>query len=124
VGEKLILLILSQMNNNRLSTSILPRVDRGLLLKDIDKLLKGPSNLEKMEDGRILIKSLNKYYKDNAKIRVELQDEEGNVISTFDSQADCAKYLSVTPSIVGRRIEGKKAFLFENKLHYLKKVQV
>lgn len=112
------------MNNNRLSTSSSPRVDRALLLKDIDLLLKGPlsSNLEKREDGRIWIKSLNKYYNDHAKIRVELKDLEGNVIKTFDSQADCAKYLGVTPSVVGRRIQANKSFSFDNKLHYLNKV--
>lgn len=122
-GKKLILLILSQMNNNRLSTSSSPHLDRTLLLKDVDLLLKRPSNLENKEDGIILIKSLNKYYKHNTKIRVELKDEQGNVLKTFDSQADCAKYLGVTPMIVGRRIRGNKPFLFENKLHCFNKVE-
>lgn len=53
---------------------------------------------------------------------MELKDLEGNVIKTFDSQADCAKYLGVTPSVVGRRIQANKSFSFDNKLHYLNKV--
>ena len=40
-GNKLILLIISQMNNKRLSSSKYPRVDRDLLLKKIDELIKG-----------------------------------------------------------------------------------
>ena len=46
-GAKLINLILSQMNNNRLSTSSSqPVVDRVLLLTEINQLLSGPSNFE------------------------------------------------------------------------------
>ena len=78
------------MNNNRLSTSGLPRVDRAHLQIEIDKLLSGPSNLEEKEDGRIFIKSLNRYLSTSAEIRVELQDENGNAIKIFDSAADCA----------------------------------
>lgn len=89
-GSKLIDLIISQMNNNRLSTSGLPRVDRAHLQIEIDKLLSGPSNLEEKEDGRIFIKSLNRYLSTSAEIRVELQDENGNAIKIFDSAADCA----------------------------------
>lgn len=122
-GQKLILVILSQMNNNRLSTSRSPVVDRALLLEEIEKFLKGPSNLEEREDGRIFIKSLNKYYSDRAKIRVELQDEKGNVINTFDSQADCAKYLGVSPPIVAKRIRNSIPTSLENKLVYIKKVE-
>jgi hypothetical protein len=46
-GVKLINLVLSQMNNNRLSTSSnQPVVDRALLLTEINQLLSGPSNFE------------------------------------------------------------------------------
>jgi len=46
-GAKLIDLIISQTNNNRLSTS-LDRVvvDREQLLAEVNDLLKGPSNFE------------------------------------------------------------------------------
>jgi hypothetical protein len=51
-GVKLIDLILSQMNNNRLSTnSSQPAIDRALLLAEITKLLSGPSNFE-LRNGR------------------------------------------------------------------------
>lgn len=45
-------LIVSQMNNNRLSTAGTPRVDRELMQTSIDELLRGPSNCEDRE-GKI-----------------------------------------------------------------------
>jgi hypothetical protein len=78
------------MNNCRLSSSRskgIASVDRALLQIEIDKLLNGPSNFEEREDGRIFIKSLNKYYSDRIKIKVELKDEDGNTLNTFESIA-------------------------------------
>jgi len=64
-------------------------LDSEVLQNDINPpppwLLSGPSNLEIQEDGRIFIKSLNKYYSDKSKIKVELHNELGLVISTWDS---------------------------------------
>jgi hypothetical protein len=110
------------MNNNRLSTKRSKLViDRALLDSNINKLLEGPSNFEVKEDGRILIKSLNKYYSNHVKIRVELLDESGDIIRPFDSMADCVKYLNVTSMTVSKRLQGKP-FLFNNKLVSLKKL--
>jgi hypothetical protein len=50
-GVELINLTLSQMNNNRLSTSNQPPVDRVLLLEKFSQLLSGPSNFE-IKNGR------------------------------------------------------------------------
>lgn len=122
-GLKVIDLILSQMNNNRLSTkkSSASKVDRALLDSNIKKLLEGPSNFEVKEDGRIFIKSLNKYYSARTKIELDLVDESGSVIRSFASMADCAKYLNVTSMTVSNRLQSGKAFLFDNKLVSLKK---
>nr|YP_009072385.1 hypothetical protein SBORM_0121 [Sclerotinia borealis]AIJ56813.1 hypothetical protein SBORM_0121 [Sclerotinia borealis] len=61
-GVKLIDLLLSQMNNNRLSTaSSHPTVDRTLLLAEINLLINGPSNFE-LRNGRKWVISLKKYY--------------------------------------------------------------
>jgi len=51
-GKELIKRILSQMNNNRLSTSGKPAIDRDILMRDIAKLLS-KSNYVVKEDGRI-----------------------------------------------------------------------
>jgi hypothetical protein len=131
-GVKLIDLILSQMNNNRLSTnSSQPAIDRALLLAEITKLLSGPSNFE-LRNGRKWIISLNKYYHSSRKnICVVIKDENGNNLHSFDSLADCAKFLDLDPSTVSKRInkgipgppaqsgipagEGTPTFLLENK---------
>ena len=112
-GLKVINIIISQMNNCRLSSSRskgIASVDRALLQIEIDKLLNGPSNFEEREDGRIFIKSLNKYYSDRIKIKVELKDEDGNTLNTFESIADCAKYLGITSMTVAKRIKTGKPF--------------
>lgn len=53
-------LIISQMNNNRLSTSGIKPVNRNPIGPRSDQLLNGPSNYETI-DGKIFIKSLNKF---------------------------------------------------------------
>lgn len=122
-GVKVLNNILSSMNNNRLTTSrsSTPVRDRAVLDSDIKKLMQGPSNFEVKEDGRVYIKSLNKYYSDKAKIRLELIDGSGGVIKSFASAADCAKYLRVSPMTVSQRLRKDKPFLFNNKLVSIKK---
>lgn len=121
-GVKLIDLILSQMNNNRLSTSSShPVVDRPLLLAEIKLLLLEPSNFE-LRNGRKWIISLNKYYNSSrTNICVIITDENGNNLHSFDSLADCAKFLGVDPSTVSKRINKGIPFLLENKQAYVKK---
>lgn len=56
VGLKLIELILSQMNNRRLSSDVKRCiVDRELLYTDINSLLRGPSNYQKTDKGTLII---------------------------------------------------------------------
>lgn len=101
------------MNNYRLSSNkCTAPVDRALLQVEIDTLLNGPSNFEKREDGRIFIKSLDRYYTNRINIKVELKDENGNLLNTFDSMADCAKYLGISPMTVAKRIQTGKPVLF------------
>jgi hypothetical protein len=122
-GYNVICKILSRMNNNRLSTNSLKveLVDGPLLQIEIDKLLAAPSNLEIKEEGRIFIKSLNKYYSDRSSLSVELHNEEGLVVNTFGSITDCAKFLSISRAVAGVRLHEKKPVLFNNKLFYIKR---
>jgi len=122
-GAKVINLILSQMNNNRLSSkSTTPVIDRSLLQAEIDKLLKEGSNLEEREDGRIFSKSLNRYLPPT-NIGVELKDQYGLVINTFASLSDCAKYLGISRSTIARRLWKNEPLLVKGKLIYIKKVE-
>jgi len=60
-----------------------------------DEILEGPSNYE-IREGRIFIKSLNKYHSGRTKTKVELKDQEGLVFKTFDSMNKCAEFLGVS----------------------------
>ena len=95
-GLKLIKLIISQMNNRRLSTSGLTIHEKTHLDADIHRLLSGPSNYDKREHG-IWIISENKYLKGGVKKAVQLQDENGNILNSFNSITDCAKFLRIPP---------------------------
>ena len=122
-GNDVIHKILNRMNNNRLSTNSLKvdLIDGPVLQLEIDKLLAAPSNLEIKENGRIYIKSLDKDYSDRDRISVELHDEKGLVVNTFGSIADCAKFLSISRSVAGKRLYDNKPVLFNNQLLHLKK---
>lgn len=119
-GLEAIHLILNQMNSNRLSSSE-SKVDKEYLSALVDKLLKGPTNLEKQGNGKIYIKSLNKYINTEArdKISVEIKDENGLVINTFNSISSCAKFYGISRSTLHRKLhENNMEIIFENKLYY------
>lgn len=126
-GLNVIKLILSQMNNKRLSSAGKPIVDRTLLYTEINRLLNGPSNYQVKEDGRIFIKSSNRYISTAAgrdKIKVEVKDENGSVINTFDSISSCAKFFCISRSTTQRRLQNNKPVIvqIDNKPFYVKMV--
>ena len=123
-GLEVIKLILSQMNSKRLSTYTVGKpVDRLILQDKIDKFLNGPSNYELKEDGKIWIKSLNKYHLNRKNAVVQLLDEKGLVVNVFDTMASCAKFLGINPTSVRYRLIRGKAVLFNNKLFYIRLVR-
>ena len=95
------------MNNRRLSTakstSSTPVEDREQLMIKVDELLKRPSNIKKMSDGRLFIKSLNKISNaSRGNTKVVVQDEDGNILHEFDTITACAKFLDVSNDVVSR----------------------
>lgn len=113
-GVKLIELILSQMNENRLSGRGIKPVERNFIQSEIARLLNGPSNYE-IREGRIFIKSLNKYHFGRTKTKVELKDQEGLAFKTFDSMNKCAEFLGVSTHTVSKRIKTNSLVSFNNK---------
>lgn len=109
-GVRVINLILNQMNLNRLSSSKLINVDRESLNKSIENLLNGPSNVETLEDGKIFVKSLNRCFNTAArdKIKVEVRDENGLIVNTFNSITSCAKYYGVPRSSLQWKLQNNK----------------
>ncbi len=125
-GLQLINLILSQNNSRRLSTRGNTKVDRVCLYAKIEELLGGPSNYEVKEDGRVYIRSLNRYATGGKRkpLSLILEDKNGSIIHTFKTRNECAKFLGVDPVTVSRKFRtGSRAsspFLFKNQLVYLK----
>jgi hypothetical protein len=113
------------MNNNRLSSNQdenYPVIDREQLYLKINQLLNGPSNIEVKEDGRLFIKSLNRFYTGSGKTEVQIISDKGLVLKTFTSLSDCAKFLGLTQPMVKNRLIKNQAFLFEDNPCYLKRV--
>lgn len=96
-GIKLINLILSKMNNGRLSNSGSSLIDRDYIDLELARLLNGPYNYE-LINGKIFIKSLNKFHCIHAiiKTQVELRNQEDLVFKVFDSMNECAKFLGIS----------------------------
>jgi hypothetical protein len=94
-GSELIERICSQMNNNRLSTSGKPKIDRPALIADITNLLSKPSNYECDEEGRKLIISKGKYHTRATQKGVEIIYPDGKVAKSFKSGSDCARFLAL-----------------------------
>jgi hypothetical protein len=109
-GIRVINLIVNQMNLKRLSSSNSVKVDKESLNKSIVNLLNGPSNIETHEDGRIFVKSLNRYFNQAArdKIQVEVKDESGLTVNIFDSITSCAKYYNVSRSSLQWKLKNNK----------------
>jgi hypothetical protein len=93
-------------------------VDRVLLLEKFSQLLSGPSNFE-IKNGRKWIISLNKYYNSRKFIGVDIQDENGIILHSFDSIVDCAKFLNVDRTTVSKRMKKDIPFILENKRVYI-----
>ena len=109
-GEAFIKRILSQMNNNRLSTSKVPKVDRDLIQVIITKLLSEPSNYE-IKDGRIFLKSLNRFKGSPTSKMVKLLDATSeDIMNTFTSIAESAKFLGELPQTTRIRVQKKYSF--------------
>ena len=113
------------MNSNRLSTSGKPPINRIKLIEDITKFLSKPSNYEYQEDGKTYIISENRLLLPRGNrgkpVRVALISSEGDVINTFNSIGDCAKFLDIVPSAVVNRLRKGLIFRFKNNLCFIKK---
>lgn len=121
-GLKLIELIISQMNNRRLSSSEVAIVDREFLYKEINLILNKPSNLE-VKNGNTWIISQNRFINRTGSNVVQLIGDNGEVITSFYSFKDCAKYSDVSLQAIPNRINKNSKFKFKDKFYTLKKVE-
>lgn len=114
---------MSQMNSKRLSSSDSPIVDRAELDAKILRLLNDPlcTNYELKEDGRIWIKSLNRFQSKSNSTSVQLWDNQDNLLETYPSMLNCSKSLGINRSTLEYRLQKNITFKYEGKLVYLKR---
>ena len=66
---------------------------------------------------------MKRYYFQGASITIQLQDENGVVVKTFKSLADCIKYLGISRCQANNKLLKSEPILFNGQLLYLKKVK-
>jgi len=120
-GIRVINLIISQMNLNRLSTNPakLSQCLAAKLKEDISELLSVASNLE-VKNGKTLIKSLNKYYTGRGN-KVYILDKNGLLLYSFDSISKCAKFLGISGGTVSKRLVDNKPVIVGSKEFFISK---
>jgi hypothetical protein len=145
-GLELIEKIMSQMNTlrsakrvlgcfagKRLSSSDSPRVNRAELDAEIFRLLNDPaSNNYELKEGRIWIKSLNRFQKEFRSSLIQVWDNQGNLLETYPSPSgffllskkkmnNCSKSLGINRTTLDYRLQKNITFKYEGKLVYLKR---
>lgn len=115
--------ILSQINNNRLSNSGKPVINRMKLIKDISNLLSLPSNYEiDKQNGKIFIISEQKYLGEGKSKAVALVASDSTV-NTFKSLTDCAKFLGIsTQTVNSKLLSGLPVKGSEGQIYTIKRV--
>lgn len=113
-GIRLIEIIISQMNDYRLSTSKSKVKQCSYSKLEIEKFINEFSNYE-VKNNKLFIKSLNRYKKDNSPLLIEVIDNESKeIICSFSSLSECAIYFNIARSTAKNRMIKKKSFLTKN----------
>jgi hypothetical protein len=102
-GKDIILKIIAQMNNNRMSTNIVEgeSIDRVQLYKDIRNLL-----------------AVESYAK--AKKSLDLLDEKEVLLKSFPSVYSCAKFLGINRYRVNQSLKLNKLLMVEGRVYYVR----
>jgi hypothetical protein len=148
-GANLIVAISSHMNNNRLSSNMPSFIrtkliypgdckvasvstvklntekNSNLLLEKVKDLLSRPSNFELYPDGKIFIKSEQKFWKGRGNVEIEVYDKEGLLLYYFDNLEITAIFFNVNKHIIRYRLNSGKSLIlpssFESKEVYFKR---
>lgn len=120
----MILRLIGQMNNNRLSTSSSTLVDRNLLLHDLKLKQGGGSNYIYNDKGQTIIKSSGKFFKKGSPIVILILDSEGNILNELKSIYACATFLGISRDTVRVKLRSGKSIKFNSNLVYVKKKKI
>ena len=66
---------------------------------------------------------LNRFRSEKKYIAIVLQDEKGNIINSFNSIADCIKFLGLGRNLVYKRYKKGQPILLDEQWVYMKKVE-
>lgn len=102
-GKDLMNLISKRMNRNRLSTNLVKPSEIDFEER-VSNLLASPSNYEIHPDGKILIKSSGVYLKGWGNVAINVLDDKGTLIYSFDSIKQCAIFFGVSDRTINRRL--------------------
>lgn len=120
-GLELIGKILSQINNNRLSSSNSTKVNRVELDADIVRFLSDPNkNNYEIREGKVWIKSLNRFQSSWKSNSVQLWDREGNLLETFSSMKSMSTSLGLNRTTLLYRLKNNVTFEYKGKKVLLK----
>lgn len=120
-GLELISKILSQINNNRLSSSNTDKVNREELDVYITRFLSDPDKMNyEIRDDRVWIKSLNRFQSSWKGSSVQLWDSEGNLLGSFSSMKSMSSSLAISRATLRYRLKNKVIFEYKGKKVFLK----
>ena len=107
------------MNSKRLSSSGSSIIDRNELEQDIHEILNKANNSNyEIIDGRVWIKSLNRFQSQFKSISIKLFDSEGNLLANYPSLLNCSKELGIGRSTLRYRLKNNVTFEYEGKSVY------
>jgi len=92
------------MNRNRLSTN-LAKPSEIDIQERVSNLLASPSNYEIHPNGKILIKSSSVYLKGKGNVAINVLDDKGILIHSFDSLKQCAIFFGISDRTINRRLD-------------------
>lgn len=110
------------MNSKRLSSSGSSIIDRNEIEQEINEILNKANNSNyEIIDGRVWIKSLNRFRSQFKSVSIKLFDSNGNFLAIYPSLLKCSKDLGIDRSTLNYRLKNNITFDYEGKLVYLKK---
>jgi len=125
-GAELIMALAMRMNNNRLSSNVnslstYPGVDNIVLDQKIEELLSRSSNLEVHPDGKIFIKSEQVYVKGRGNVEINVYDNEGLLLYSFENLEMTAAFFNQSKHIIRYRVNSGKPLIINNKEYFFKR---
>src|ERR1700750_1134500 len=93
-----------------------------ILLEKINSLLSRPSNFEVTSNGKIFIKSEQKFFKGRGNVEIEAFDKDGVLINSFDNMEIAANFFNVKKHIIKYRLDSGSPLILNDNSFKIKEV--